>query len=305
MTPLEKSPATPPPLGVNLSFAVKRWPEPEVWAAFVRRELGVELVQFSFDLLDPWWPEALSRPLARRVRDAAAAEGLELHSAFSGLAAYSYNGLLHPEREGRRAAYGWFERAADLAAEMGAAAVGGPVGGLSVQEAAQPARVKERYDELVTALGTLSEYVGRAGLAEVLLEPTPLVREIPSTVAEAEQFLKDLREVSAVPVRYALDLGHALYRPLYGAEASLEPWLALGSAVALVHLQQTDAQSDSHWGFSQAGVVDVAAVAAQLSRAGVHVPLILEVFYPFERDDDAVRREIVSSVRHCRTALEL
>ena len=93
------------PLGVNLSFAVKRWPEPEVWAAFVREELGVELVQFSFDLLDPWWPEELSRPLARRVRDAAKAEGLTLHSAFVGLAAYTYNGLLHPEAEGRRAAY--------------------------------------------------------------------------------------------------------------------------------------------------------------------------------------------------------
>ena len=39
--------------GVNLSFAVKRWPEPEVWAAFVRSELGVTLVQFSFDLLEP------------------------------------------------------------------------------------------------------------------------------------------------------------------------------------------------------------------------------------------------------------
>lgn len=291
------------PLGVNLSFAVKRWPEPEVWAAFVREELGVKLVQFSFDLLDPWWPEELSRPLAHRIRDAAKAEGLTLHSAFVGLAAYTYNGLLHPEAEGRRAAYGWFERAADLTAEMGAAAVGGPVGGLSVRQAAQSTLVKRRYDELVAALGALSAHAKRAGLAEVLLEPTPLVREVPSTVAEAEQFLKDLRDVTAIPVRYALDLGHALYRPLYGAEASLEPWLALGGAVALVHLQQTDAQSDSHWGFSYPGMVDVAAVAAQLKRARIDVPLILEVFYPFEQDDEAVRRDIVASVQHCRAAL--
>ena len=106
-----------------------------------------------------------------------------------------------------------------------------------------------------------------------------------------------------MPVRYALDLGHALYRPLYGAEASLEPWLALGDAVALVHLQQTDAQSDSHWGFSRPGVVDVAAVAAQLKRARLEVPLILEVFYPFEQGDEAVRRDIIASVQHCRAAL--
>ena len=100
-------------------------------------------------------------------------------------------------------------------------------------------------------------------------------------------------------MRYALDVGHALYQPLYGAEASLEPWLALGDAVALVHLQQTDAQSDSHWGFSRPGVVEVAAVAAQLKRARLDVPLILEVFYSFEQGDDAVRRDITASVQHC------
>ena len=111
--------------GVNLSFAVKRWPEPEVWAAFVREELGVSLVQFSFDLLEPWWPDELSLPLARRVRAAVQAEGLELHSAFVGLSAYTFNALLHPETEGRKAAVRWFERAADLAAETGAGAVGG------------------------------------------------------------------------------------------------------------------------------------------------------------------------------------
>jgi D-erythrulose 1-phosphate 3-epimerase len=51
-------------LGINLSFAVKRWPEPEAWSAFVRDELGLDLVQFSFDLLDPWWPDDLAVPLA-------------------------------------------------------------------------------------------------------------------------------------------------------------------------------------------------------------------------------------------------
>ena len=291
--------------GVNLSFAVKRWPEPEVWAAFVRHELGVELVQFSFDLLDPWWPDALSRPLARRVREAVAAEGLVLHSAFVGLAAYTYNGLLHPEPEGRRAAYGWFERAADLAAEMGAAAVGGPVGGLSVAGAADPSEAERRYDELLDLLGNLTAHAKRAGLKEWLIEPTPLRREVPWTVSGAERLLNDLRSVAGVPVRYALDVGHALYRPLYGPAASLEPWLGLGDAVALVHLQQTDGLSDSHWGFTRPGLVEVGAVAEQLARAGAKVPLILEIFYPFEEADETVCEAMKASVRACRTGLGL
>ncbi|MCD6058452.1 MAG: iolH [Thermomicrobiales bacterium] len=44
--------------GINLSFALKRWPEPERWAGIAREDLRLDLVQFSFDLLDPWWPAA-------------------------------------------------------------------------------------------------------------------------------------------------------------------------------------------------------------------------------------------------------
>ena len=290
-------------LGINLSFAVKRWPEPEVWAAFVRHELGLELVQFSFDLLDPWWPEELSRPLAKRVRAAVQTEGLTLHSAFVGLAAYSYNGLLHPELEGRRAAYGWLERAVDLSAELGASAIGGPLGALSVAQAADSPQAHRRYDELICDLGRLTHVAKRAGLREWLVEPTPLRREIPWTVAGAQGLLRDVKSVSAVPVRYALDLGHILYRPLYKHGAELTPWLGLGQNIALVHLQQTDGLSDSHWGFTRPGVVEVAAVAAQLRVAGLDVPLILEVFYPFEQDDGSVRQDLLASVQTCQAAL--
>lgn len=286
--------------GVNLSFAVKRWPEPEVWAAFVREELGVSLVQFSFDLLEPWWPEDLSLPLARRVKAAVQAEGLELHSAFVGLAAYTYNALLHPDDEGRKAAARWFERAAHLAAAMGAGAVGGPVGGMSVSGSGDAER---RYDSLVHDLGKLTNVAKQAGLTQWLIEPTPLKREMPWTVEGAKKLIADLQDVTALPVRYALDVGHALYKPLYGEGASLNPWLGLGQHVGLVHLQQTDGLSDSHWGLTRPGIVNVTDVAEQVRAAGLDVPLILEVFYPFEADDAAVRQDVMASVAHCRTAL--
>ena len=39
-------------LGINTCFAVKRWPLPEEWARIVRDELGLDLVQHSFDVVD-------------------------------------------------------------------------------------------------------------------------------------------------------------------------------------------------------------------------------------------------------------
>ena len=71
--------------GINLSFAIKRWPEAPAWAKLVRETLGLDLVQFTYDLLDPWWPDAVRRPMAAEVRKAARDYGIRIDSAFSGL----------------------------------------------------------------------------------------------------------------------------------------------------------------------------------------------------------------------------
>src|SRR5215469_16402812 len=124
--------------GINLSFAVKRWVEPEVWTELVSRQLELRLVQFTYDLLDPWWPAASRNAMAARVHRATADWGLEIESAFSGLANYCFDGLLHPEAEGRSASLEWWKRAFDVAAAVGASASGGPLGGLSIADSRDP-----------------------------------------------------------------------------------------------------------------------------------------------------------------------
>lgn len=293
------------PLGINLSFAVKRWPEPDIWAQMVREELELDLVQFSFDLLDPWWPSELSMPLARRVRKAVEANDLSLHSAFVGLSAYTYNALCHPEAEGRKAATQWFKRAIDISAEMGAEAVGGPVGGMSVEATNHLDRVEASYRNLLNGLVELTNHAKEQGLKRIYIEPTPLAREVPWTVEGAKQLTQDLAGRATVPIAYTIDLGHALYKPLYGEGASLEPWFqGLGDQIGLIHLQQTDGLSDSHWGFTREGIVDPHEVARQAAAAGLaDVPMLLEVFYPFELDDREVLNDIRASVRLCKEAL--
>jgi hypothetical protein len=59
------------PFGINLGFAVKRLPAASEWARFVREQLNLELVQFSFDLIDPFMPLNARLALAAQVRQAA------------------------------------------------------------------------------------------------------------------------------------------------------------------------------------------------------------------------------------------
>jgi D-erythrulose 1-phosphate 3-epimerase len=291
--------------GINLSFAVKRWPEPPVWAKLVRETMGLSQVQFTYDLLDPWSPEPMRRSMAAQVRQAARDFDVTIESAFSGLANYCYDGLLHPDLSGRSISMEWWKRALDLAAELGAAASGGPLGAMSVADAADPKRRQRLYHELLDSVEQLSQAAAAAGLKRLLVECTPLAREVPFTVQQAQKFMTDLEGRCQAPVQLLIDVGHALYQPLYGPNARMVDWLSgLGDHIGAFHLQNTDFQSDSHWGWPDSrGLFDVVAFAEEVRQAGLeNVPAHLEIIYPFELADERVLASITTSVLHCRQA---
>jgi D-erythrulose 1-phosphate 3-epimerase len=295
-------------LGTNLSFAVKRWVEPEAWAAIVRNDLGLDLAQFSFDIVDPWWPSNLRRPIVDRIRRACETEGLTLDSAFVGLASYTYNQLLHPVPEAREAGIIWYKRAIDLAADLGVTAVGGPCGALSPNQAADPKAAKEAYDRLIDTLADLSNHAAKRGLKSLLVEPTPLPREFFWRVEDCLALQNALSGRTPIPVTFCFDWGHALYRPLYGeAGMDVRPWLdGLKEHIGQIQLQQTDGDLDRHWGFThKTGIVDPAGVAASIRDAGLStLPLFLEIFYPFELSDDQVLADMKETIAVLKPALE-
>jgi sugar phosphate isomerase/epimerase len=289
--------------GINLSFTVKRWVEPHVWAKIVRETLGLDLVQFTYDLLDPWWPDDVRRSMAAEVRKAAGDWGIQIESAFSGLANYCFDGLLHPDAAGGRAAHEWWKRAFEVAAAVGAKASGGPLGGMSVADATDPQRRDARYHGLLDSVAELSRAAKTSGLSRLQVECTPLAREIPYTVEQAKKFIKDLEGRCEIPVTLLVDIGHALYQPLYGPNARMPEWLnGLGRSIGAFHLQNTDFQSDSHWGWpDRRGLFDVAGFAREVRDAGLEdIPAFLEIIYPIELADETVLASITSSVMHCR-----
>ncbi|MGY6632222.1 MAG: sugar phosphate isomerase/epimerase family protein [Alkalilacustris sp.] len=295
-------------LGVNLSFCVKRWVTPALWTHVVRRHLHTDLVQLSFDLVDPMWPAPVLRRLARETRAAADGEGIAIHSAFIGLAHYTYNQMLHPDPDVRAHAEDWMLRAMDFASEAGIPRIGGPLGAVaSSPDGVEPDALPDaEFADLLMRMERLAEAAAQRGLSELLIEPTPMRREWPWSIDQARRMMEALAG-TRVPWRLCLDWGHGTLEPLYGPNhGEMRPWLqALGDVTGALHLQQTDYQLDCHWDFTRPGRVDPAAAWAAIAAAGLtDLPVFLEVFYPFEMPDAAVLEGMAHSMAVLRGALD-
>ncbi len=291
-------------LGINTCFAVKRWPRPEDWAPVVRDRLGLRLVQHSLDLVDlTSRSDAQTAAVVRSVET----HGLELHSTFTGLAAYSSNLLLAPDQADRAAALAWYRQVIAWTAAVGGRAAGGHVGCFSVPDWGDPARRSALWDELRGSLGELATDARRAGLDYLMVENLAVARE-PSTMAMIRELLTE-GDPQRVPIRLCLDVGHMCVPGTSGADRDPYAWLReLGAVAPVVQLQQSDAAGDHHWPFTPQrnaeGRISAERVIEALGQGGVEESaLLLEVIPPFEQADDAVLDDLAASVEYWREAL--
>jgi hypothetical protein len=290
-------------LGINTCFAVKRWPRPEDWAAVVRDRLGLRLVQHSLDLVDT----DAAAAQATLVNAAVAAHGLELHSTFTGLAAYSSNLLLAPDAADRAAAEAWFATVIGFTRAVGGRATGGHVGCFSVPDWADPARRAALWEELRSSLADLAADARGAGLEYLMVENLAVARE-PSTMEMVRSLLTSGDDRRA-PIRLCLDVGHMCVPGTSGADRDPYAWLRqLGTSAPVVQLQQSDAGGDHHWPFTPErnaeGRIAADRVIEALGEGGVEESaLLLEIIPPFEQDDDAVLDDLAVSVDYWREAL--
>ncbi len=289
-------------LGINTCFAVKRWPRVVDWGPIVRDRLGLGLVQHSLDLVDL----AVDDP--RDLRLDLANVGLELHSSFTGLAAYSSNLLLHPAAGARSAAEAWYRTAIAWTAAAGGRAMGGHVGAFSVADWIDPSARAERWSDLRVRLARLAADARLAGLDHLLVENLAAARE-PSTMSTIRDLATE-GDAHHVPIRLCLDVGHMCVPGTSGADRDPYAWLAsAGSLATVVQLQQSDAGGDHHWPFTpdrnSEGRIDADRVIDALGVGGVESSaLVLEVIPPFEQPDDDVLADLVASVDYWREALE-
>ena len=131
--------------------------------------------------------------------------------------------------------------------------MGTPPGGLDYEDARDPDRWEERYQEMLRLLFDLAEYGKQKGLKEIHLEAVPVFAEIPNDPETSIRLMKDL-EGSAIPYRLLIDWGHATFEPLLKEKADIKLWFQqCAPYIGSIHLQQTDGAWDRHWDFTREG----------------------------------------------------
>ncbi|MCS7112005.1 MAG: TIM barrel protein [Ignisphaera sp.] len=289
--------------GLNLSWAVKRWPLPEDWAEIAAR-LDVKYVQFSFDLLDPRALSIAVDHMMGLLIDAVKRFGITIHSTFTGLAAYSFNMLSHPDPLMRYDAMDWYMRAIDFTAKIGVRATGGHIAAKSVKDFNNPQRRDYLDTMLIESVRALRRYAQNRGLEMILWEPMPVAREPPWTMDETKSILSKVNVGGGAQVKLNIDVGHQC--TLKGVDADPYEWLKeFAPDSPSVHIQQTDGKGDRHWPFTEEynkiGIINVEKLLEAIDDSGAkEVYIMLEYIPPFEAPDEEVLRNLEESVRYLK-----
>jgi sugar phosphate isomerase/epimerase len=300
-------------LGISSGFTIKRWAHPTDWVRLINEELGLDLVQFSFDQLDPRSTNGFINKYRDLVRNECDKYNVDLHSTFTGLSIYSHNLLYHPLQEGRSDGIDWFEKAFAVTEKLGCNATGGPFGGMDLSTFLNENNEKSiiqtnAEDSLINLLKKAQKY----GIKDFYWEATPVEREGTITIEDTKAFIEKINDLAgedAATFSLCFDVGHTTNPVLTKDDKNPYRWIeSLHDHIQIIHLQQTDGRLDRHWSFTEQnneiGTIDPNKLFEALEKTEKdQIVLLLEIGHPFEQEDTLVLKELKASVDYWKTAM--
>ena len=297
-------------LGINTGFGINRFPEPEDWASVVGDELGLDTVQFTADLLNPFLPPDVVSRQAERIRKACGAKGIRIQSTFTS-AFTRVNHLMHPDPEIQMVWIEWFKAFFRLSRELGAEGAGSHFGIMSVRDNADPAVREKRLQQGVAAWRELSKFGAELGLDYLLFEPMSIPREVAETIAATEDIFGRCAEGFAIPMLACLDVDHGDLQSTNPDDTDPHAWIrAFGTRSPCIHIKQSLRDKGGHYPFTpeynERGKIIPAEILGTMEDAGIErCTLLLEISHR-ERwpADYKVVSDLKQSVEYWRPAVE-
>lgn len=296
-------------LGINTGFAINRFPEPDDWIGIVADELGLDTVQFTADLLNPFLPEAVVQREAEKIRSLCAAKGVRIETTFTS-AFTRVNHLLHPTPEIQRVWVDWFKRFFALSWTLGAEGSGSHFGIMSVRDNADPMVRERRIQQGVDAWRELSQHGAELGLRYLIFEPMSVPREVAETIPATADILRRCESGFAIPMRLVLDVDHGDLQSADPSDTDPHAWIrAFGRVSPCIHIKQSLRDKGGHYPFTAKynadGKIVPEEILTTMRESGIErCTLLLEISHR-ERwpSDYTVVSDLKESVEHWRPAV--
>ena len=299
-------------LGTDLSFGLKMWPETDRWLNIVKNYLGLDVIEFNSDFLDPLFNDTNEyMEVAKEIYQACKENNIEINNYFTGEMTHCVNFITHPDERLRKGGIKWCKGAIDIASTMGARAIGSNFNNIPSYIRNDKFLYKKTIDYLMSTLSDLTRYSKEKNLKFLLWEQMYSPSEVPYTIEQTKKYFEKLNSISSLPVKLVIDVGHACCQNFKHLEDDADPyrWIEeCGYLAEVIHLQQTDGLASRHWPFTKEynkkGIIFPELILKSIEKADIDkIYLIFEIFFPLEVNEKTVLSEMVETVKYWRKFL--
>ena len=280
--------------GINLGFANNRFPEPKVWTDIVANKLGLHKVQFVADILNPslklynkdYYDSQINKTVECIAKHSISVTSI-MTSSFTRV-----NHFAHPDKEYKDSWLVWFNDFLDMGKKLGAKSAGSHFGILTVESLINKDKL---YKDAIHYWAELSIIARDLNYDFLFFEPMSVDREFGNTIEKTEQILNDLNEVSAIPFKICLDVGHAPHP----SQRDYKEWMKrLVKDSPIIHLQQTTLNNSNHSPFTSIyntnGIIDPYWIINLLNEYELSPELDFEIGF---REKEEIEPTIISSLK--------
>lgn len=274
-------------LGVNNTFTLKKWVEPDEWIRVIVEEIGLNNIQLSSDLFYPNLDDFNIDFMCNRINDSLDKYDAKISSTFTGLNIYSQNMLGHPNPVVRKSALEYFINAIKISSKINAATTGGHFMAFSIKDFNDNKKREYLTQSLFESVIYLSSVAKDHGLDSLTIEYMPTPYEFIHRPDQAKEILNEINNYSKIPVYLTFDLGHTCSfnleingpdRDIYNVLENIIP------ITNIIHLQQTDGKSDHHWPFipeyNENGIIKPREILKLIKDSSDHkIDLIFELLH--------------------------
>lgn len=295
-------------LGINTSFALNRYPNPEQWLKVAGEDLDLRYVQLTADLINPSLYDCIIDDYVKRINTSRKQYCVEIDSVMTG-AFTRVNHFSHPDSKVRKYWRDWFKKLADISVRIGANNLSSHLGILCYEDLYDNKKREYILEETVDAWKELACYGKAIGLKYLSWEPMSIKREYGETLEETYK-IQEMFKDSAIPINICLDVSHGNASSGNIDDINYEKWLErFGKKSPLIHIKQVIKGQSSHHPFTSEnnsiGQITPKGVLTAMERYDAKDSLLLLelAFREREPTDSLVLEQLKESVKYWKDGI--